>query len=164
MLVGVSRLGGSSTDSVRGTWPILSTSLVRSGRAAGWLRAIIAARRKNTLKTAEEIAAVIRQSIRGPRQKIDPATRTFQALRIAVNEELKSLEVALRRLPSCMQAGARLAIISFHSLEDRRVKDAFRENAAFETITRKPIRPSEMECQRNPRSRSARLRIAEIVA
>ncbi len=127
-------------------------------------RAIVAARRKNTLKTASEIATVIRQSIRGPRQKIDSATRTFQALRIAVNDELKSLEVALRRFPSCMQAGARLAVISFHSLEDRRVKDAFRENAAFETISRKPIRPSETECQRNPRSRSARLRVAQIVA
>jgi len=124
-------------------------------------RALVAARQQATLSSARDIADVVRRSIPGPRQKIDGATRSFQAFRIAVNEELKSLEIALRRLPACMHIGARLAVISFHSLEDRRAKDAFRENPSFAIITRKPIRPSEEEVHRNPRSRSARLRVAE---
>ncbi len=127
-------------------------------------RALVAARRTCDLQSAREIASVVRAAMRGPRQKIDPATRTFQALRIAVNEELKSLEIALRRLPACLRPGGRLAILSFHSLEDRRVKVAFREDDRFATISRKPIRPSEAEIHRNARSRSARLRVAERVA
>ncbi len=123
-------------------------------------RAIVAARKTSNLESAREIAAIVRAAMPGRRQKIDPATRTFQALRIAVNEELKSLELALRRLPACLNPGGRLAIISFHSLEDRRVKVAFREDDRFETISRKPVRPSAAEVQRNPRSRSARLRVA----
>lgn len=127
-------------------------------------RALVEARQGRELESAREIANIIRKSIRGPRGRIDGATRTFQALRIAVNEELKSLEIALRRIPECLHDGARIAIISFHSLEDRRVKDAFREDPRFETISRKPIRPGEAEIAQNPRSRSARLRVAEVVA
>ncbi len=126
-------------------------------------RALVAARQQKELRTASEIANVIRKAVRGPRERIDRATRTFQAFRIAVNEELKSLEIILRRAPECLHAGARIAIISFHSLEDRRVKDAFRENPYFETITGKPVRPTEDEIARNPRSRSARLRVARII-
>lgn len=127
-------------------------------------RALVEARQGRELESAKQIADIIRKSLRGPRGRIDGATRTFQALRIAVNEELKSLEIALRRIPECLHAGARIAIISFHSLEDRRVKDAFREDPRFETISRKPIRPGEAEIAQNPRSRSARLRVAEIAA
>ena len=94
-------------------------------------------------------------------ERIDPATRTFQALRIAVNEELKWLEVALRRLPECLKTGGRLAIISFHSLEDRPVKEAFRDDARLKVLTRRPIRASDEEVAVNPRSRSAKLRVAE---
>ena len=94
------------------------------------------------------------------RDRIDPATRTFQALRIAVNEELASLETALKEFPACLRPGGRLAVISFHSLEDRRVKEAFRDDARFHVLTRKPIRPSEEEVARNPRARSAKLRVA----
>jgi 16S rRNA (cytosine1402-N4)-methyltransferase len=94
-------------------------------------------------------------------ERIDPATRTFQALRIAVNDELKWLEVALRRLPDCLQPGGRLAVISFHSLEDRLVKESFRDDARLTVLTRRPIRPSDQEIAVNPRSRSAKLRVAE---
>jgi 16S rRNA (cytosine1402-N4)-methyltransferase len=128
-------------------------------------RAIADRRREREIATAEDLAGIVRRAI--PRSKhedrIDPATRTFQALRIAVNEELKSLETALKRLPDCLRAGGRLAIISFHSLEDRRVKEAFRDDARLKNMTRKPIRPSEAEVAANPRSRSAKLRVAERV-
>jgi 16S rRNA (cytosine1402-N4)-methyltransferase len=104
----------------------------------------------------------VRESVpRSRDERIDPATRTFQALRIAVNDELKWLEVALRRLPECLRQGGRIAIISFHSLEDRLVKEAFREDARLEVLTRRPVRPSEHEVHSNPRSSSAKLRLAE---
>jgi 16S rRNA (cytosine1402-N4)-methyltransferase len=123
----------------------------------------IAERRKvEPIRTASELARVIRGSVPRTRdERIDPATRTFQALRIFVNEELKWLEVALRRLPECLKPGGRLAIISFHSLEDRPVKEAFRDDARLKLLTRRPIRPSEEEIAINPRSRSAKLRVAE---
>ena len=125
-------------------------------------RGIVEARRANPIRTAAELARVVRQSV--PRfrdERIDPATRTFQALRIAVNEELKWLEVALRRSPDCLRPGGRLAVISFHSLEDRLVKEAFRGNDRLNVLTRRPIRPSEREVADNPRARSAKLRVAE---
>ena len=78
-----------------------------------------------------------------------------------MNEELKWLEVALRRLPECLDVGGRLAILSFHSLEDRLVKNAFRNDDRLEVLTRKPIRASDEETEANPRARSAKLRVAE---
>ncbi len=126
-------------------------------------RALVAARQDEELRSAAAIADIVRRAVPGPRGKIDKATRTFQGLRIAVNEELKSIEIALRRLPECMLAGSRVAVLSFHSLEDRIVKDAFRQNDGFETILRKPLRPTDAEIERNPRSRSAKLRVAEVV-
>jgi 16S rRNA (cytosine1402-N4)-methyltransferase len=124
--------------------------------------AIVRRRREKPLETSAELAELIRRSVpRTPGERIDPATRVFQALRIAVNEELKSLEIALRRVPACLNRGARLAIISFHSLEDRRVKEAFRGDDQLRVLTRKPIRATEEEVARNPRSRSAKLRVAE---
>ena len=125
-------------------------------------RAIVERRRQKPIRSARELAELVRKAVAGlpPAPRIDPATRTFQALRIAVNDELKSLEIALRRIPDCLKAGGRLAVISFHSLEDRRVKRAFREDSRFEVLTRKPIRPSSAETAANPRARSARLRVA----
>jgi len=124
--------------------------------------AIVTRRRERPIETAGELAEIVRRVV--PRsskgERIDPATRTFQALRITVNEELKSLEIALRRAPDCLRPGGRLAIISFHSLEDRRVKEAFRDDPRYEILTRKPIRPTEAEMANNPRSRSAKLRVA----
>jgi 16S rRNA (cytosine1402-N4)-methyltransferase len=128
-------------------------------------RNIVAQRRQRPIETAAELAALVRRSVpptRG-RQQIDPATRTFQALRIAVNEELKSLEIALRRLPECLATGGCLVVISFHSLEDRRVKEAFRDDDRYQVLTRKPVRPSDDEVFRNPRARSAKLRAARRV-
>ncbi len=125
-------------------------------------RAIAERRRQEPIETAGQLAEIVRRAIPGPRKRgqIDPATRTFQALRIAVNEELKSLEIALRRIPDCLQVGGCLGIISFHSLEDRRVKEAFRDDPRLEVATKKPVRPGDLECQDNPRSRSAKFRVA----
>lgn len=127
-------------------------------------RSIVERRRAGPITTASDLAEIVRRAYPPPRQrkeKIDPATRTFQALRIAVNQELKSLEIALRRLPELLKPAGRLAIISFHSLEDRQVKEAFRDDERYEALTRKPIRPNETELAINPRSRSAKLRIAK---
>jgi 16S rRNA (cytosine1402-N4)-methyltransferase len=125
-------------------------------------RHIVDIRRKTPIKTAADLAHAIRESVpRTKDERIDPATRTFQALRIAVNDELKWLEVALRRIPECLRVGGRLAVISFHSLEDRLVKKAFRGDVRLTVCTRRPIRPTEREVFANPRSRSARLRVAE---
>jgi 16S rRNA (cytosine1402-N4)-methyltransferase len=125
-------------------------------------RAVVERRRDKPIETAAELAELLRRCVpRSRQQRIDPATRTFQALRIAVNDELKSLEIALRRFPQVLRPGGRLAIISFHSLEDRRVKEAFRDDPRLETLTRKPLLPSIEEVQRNPRARSAKLRVAQ---
>jgi 16S rRNA (cytosine1402-N4)-methyltransferase len=96
--------------------------------------------------------------------KIHPATRTFQALRIRVNNELGEIQSLLNSAGSLLKPGGRLVLISFHSLEDRRVKDAFREASRtkeFEVLTKKPVVASEQEQMRNPRSRSAKMRAAE---
>ncbi len=119
-------------------------------------------RRYTQLRKANEIADLIRKVVpRSKNHSIDSATRTFQAFRIAVNEELKWIKVAIRRIAQRLQPGGRIAIISFHSLEDRLVKTGFRESADLRLLHSKPIRPSESEIVVNPRSRSSRLRVAE---
>lgn len=123
-------------------------------------RAIVARRARDHVWSAAELAELVRRCVGGRRERIDPATRTFQALRIAVNDELGHLQLGLRVLPDCLRPGGRLAIISFHSLEDRLVKEAFRHDRRLEALTRKPIRPTPAEVAENPRSRSARLRVA----
>ena len=108
------------------------------------------------------MAEIVRRSVPRGRdaERIDPATRTFQALRIAVNDELGALEEGLKVFPSCLAVGGRVVVISFHSLEDRIVKQAFRDDSRYEVLTKKPIRPSEAEQAANVRSRSAKLRAA----
>jgi 16S rRNA (cytosine1402-N4)-methyltransferase len=131
----------------------------RSRRIA---RAIVRAR---PISTTAELAAVVSAaapSMKG--DKIHPATRTFQALRIRVNNELGEIRSLLQSAPSLLKPGGRLVLISFHSLEDRQVKDAFRDGGRdriYEVLTRKPVVAEEQEQMRNPRSRSAKLRAAE---
>ncbi len=133
-------------------------------------RAIVAAAAGAGIGTTAELAAVVRRAARyRGRSRIDPATRTFQALRIWVNRELDGLDAFLRAAAGRLRAGARLAVISFHSLEDRIVKRTLRElerggELALRLLTRKPLRPAEEELARNPRARSARLRAAWRVA
>jgi 16S rRNA (cytosine1402-N4)-methyltransferase len=118
---------------------------------------------RRPLQTTTALAEVISQSV-PPKYRygrIHPATRVFQALRIAVNEEIKSLETFLQKAPTWLLPGGRIAIISFHSLEDRLVKHAFKESPLLQVITKKPITAQEDELATNPRSRSAKLRIAE---
>lgn len=126
---------------------------------------IVEQRRSDPIRTASQLAELVRSCVpRSRGHNIDPATRTFQALRIAVNGELDALQTALKRLPAYLKPGGRLAIISFHSLEDRIVKQAFREDERLNAITRKPTIASEEESSRNPRARSAKLRVAERIA
>lgn len=97
-------------------------------------------------------------------ERIHPATRTFQAIRIFVNRELDDLRALLEAAPQVLKPGGRLAVISFHSLEDRIVKDALRDGAregVWRILTKKPVTASQQEIDRNPRSRSAKLRAAE---
>lgn len=126
-------------------------------------RSIVARRSKLPFQTTLDLAHVIVQSI--PRRfhgrHLHPATKTFQALRIAVNREMDNLRNALDRLPSCLKPQGRFCVISFHSLEDRMAKDTFRSHALLKNLTKKPITPSDNEISVNPRSRSAKLRIAE---
>jgi 16S rRNA (cytosine1402-N4)-methyltransferase len=124
-------------------------------------RQVVAQRRASPVKTAEQLAELVRGTVpRAKHERIDPATRTFQALRIAVNEELKWLAVALRRLPDCLRPGGRIVVISFHSLEDRLVKESFRDDDRLDVLTRRPVRATEHETSANPRARSAKLRAA----
>ena len=128
----------------------------------GIARAIVAARQRRHLETTGELAEVVRRAAgRSRRAGLDPATCTFQALRIAVNGELDDLEGALEALAQCLAPGGRLVVIAFHSLEDRPVKHTLRKLAAregFTLLTKKAVRPSEAETRDNPRARSARLR------
>jgi 16S rRNA (cytosine1402-N4)-methyltransferase len=133
----------------------------RSRRIA---RAIVRARPITTTAELARIVSAAAPSMKG--DKIHPATRTFQALRIRVNNELGEIESLLKSAPSLLKPGGRLVLISFHSLEDRLVKDAFREasrNKVFEVLTKKPVVAAEQEQLRNPRSRSAKLRAAQKV-
>jgi 16S rRNA (cytosine1402-N4)-methyltransferase len=133
----------------------------RSRRIA---RAIV---RSRPIRTTRQLADVISAAARPmKKERIHPATRTFQALRIFVNRELDDLRVLLQAAPQVLKPGGRLVIISFHSLEDRMVKDAMREGAKlgrYRILTKKPVTPGEEELDRNPRSRSAKLRAVERV-
>jgi len=123
---------------------------------------LVAERRKQRIVSTDQLVALVDQAVprRFQPQKIHPATKVFQALRIAVNRELDSLAQVLLDGPGLLKPGARFCVISFHSLEDRLVKKAFRENPLLEVVTPKPITPGRAECLRNPRARSAKLRIA----
>jgi 16S rRNA (cytosine1402-N4)-methyltransferase len=124
-------------------------------------RRIVARRRTDPFETTTELANLIRRVLpRSRGHRIDPATRVFQALRIAVNDELGALERFLANLPGCLRPRGKVVVISFHSLEDRLVKRAFRNRERFEELTRKPVQASAQEVRNNPRARSAKLRAA----
>lgn len=130
-------------------------------------RAIVHARESGPLETTAHLAAIVRRAV--PRRgysRIDPATRTFQALRIWVNRELENVDEFLKTVARHLQTGARLVVITFHSLEDRIVKHTLRalaqgEQAPVRILTKKPMTPQPDELERNPRARSAKLRSAE---
>ena len=124
-------------------------------------RKVVETRRTSPIRTARELVDLVRRCVPRSADRIDPATRTFQVLRIAVNDELGELERVLRIAPDYLKPGGRAAIISFHSLEDRIVKEAFRDDPRWQIITKKPIVATETEVAGNPRSRSAKLRVAE---
>jgi 16S rRNA (cytosine1402-N4)-methyltransferase len=130
-------------------------------------RKIADARRIAPITSTEQLADLVRSAIPsrgGAPDKIDPATRTFMALRMAVNDELPNLDALLRQAPEHLVKGGRLGVISFHSGEDRRVKQAFRsaeQTGHVSIITKKPISPDDHETVRNPRARSAKLRVIE---
>lgn len=136
---------------------------------------------RRPLETTQELAQVVEQAVGGTRGRIHPATKTFQALRIAVNHELENLELALEQAVNLLGNGGRIVVISFHSLEDRLVKGFFRREAQWcicppgmpacicghtprlKVLSKKVFRPSPVEVQTNPRSRSARMRVAEYI-
>lgn len=128
-------------------------------------RGIVDARDRGRLATTSDLAEAVTGILGGRRGKIHPATRTFQALRIAVNDEMANLRSALEDIPSLLMQGGRFCVVSYHSLEDRQVKLSFKERARgkdrWQLITKHPVRPSDEERRSNPRSRSARMRTLE---
>ena len=124
-------------------------------------RAIVRARRQSRIRRTVELAEIIRRAVPAGRRRLHPARRSFQAIRILINAEMQHLERFLGTLPDLLGPGGRCVIISYHSLEDRRVKHAFQagvHDGAYEWLARKPLRPSSQEVSSNPRSRSARVR------
>jgi len=126
-------------------------------------RAIVNARRRRPVESCKELADIISRAV-GRRGRIHPATRTFQAIRIEVNRELEELTAAIEEGASLLEKGGRLCVLSYHSLEDRIVKNAFKKLAKegrFMIVTRKPVVPGQAEQRANPSSRSAKMRVGE---
>jgi 16S rRNA (cytosine1402-N4)-methyltransferase len=126
-------------------------------------RRVVEERKKEPIRTTGQVAEIVRRAIPGHARAgpINPATRVFQALRIAVNDELGQLETALAAIPGLLEPGGRAAVVSFHSLEDRRVKWAFKRHPQLNVLTKKPVMATAEEAASNPRSRSAKLRVVE---
>ncbi len=130
-------------------------------------RTIVRQRAMHPIETTGDLREVVLKAVpsrKGKGERIHPATRTFQAIRIAVNRELENISIVLKKCIDLLAPGGRIAVIAFHSLEDRIVKQQFRDwakDGKVKLIFKKPLRPSEKECQENPRARSARLRVAQ---
>jgi len=131
-------------------------------------RGLVEARRRGAPSTTVELARVVARLVPKREPGIHPATRTFQALRIAVNHELDNIERGLDEIPKLLKPGGRFCVVSYHSLEDRLVKTSFREKKKdprnWVVVTPRPIRPSADEVRRNPRARSAKMRVLEAAA
>lgn len=158
---------GLTASDIVNSWS--SDDLIRMLRVYGEERyakriadSIVQARRSARIVGTLDLAAIIRQAVPGSYEhgRIHPATRTFQALRIAVNDELEALREAISGCAKTLRIGGRIAVITFHSLEDRIVKHELR-TSDWKPLEKKPIYPSEQELAENPRSRSAKLRSAE---
>ncbi len=165
----LSRTGPTAAD-ILNSWDESAIGLILHGfgeeRFSKQIAKAIVERRKAKPfeRTTDLVEAVLSVKPRHFRDKIHPATKAFQALRIAVNSELDALEEGLAKSFKCLKAGGRIAVISFHSLEDRIVKNFFRDRAKegrARLITKKPIVPTDKEVEENPRSRSAKLRVIE---
>jgi 16S rRNA (cytosine1402-N4)-methyltransferase len=122
---------------------------------------IVLRRKKKKINTTTELAEIVKVVYPKKRFRIHPATRTFQALRIFVNDELNNLKKGLEEATNSLKKGGRIAVISFHSLEDRIVKNFFKENSSLKIVNKKVITPAEIEKKLNPDSSSAKLRVAE---
>ncbi len=163
----------TAQDLVGGLSPSDLEALLREYGDERWAgkiaRNIVRRRQTAPIRTTGELVRVIEQSVPRPRGRIHPATRTFQALRISVNEELDNLKALLDTAPDFLRSKGRLCIISYHSLEDRIVKNLFRqwtrggkgEEKPFALLTPKPVCPAAEEVTRNPRARSAKLRAVQ---
>lgn len=125
-------------------------------------RFLVQARQETPITTTTQLASIVAEAV--PRKyhphKVHVATKVFQALRIAVNAELNNVTSLLANAPTVLRPGGRFCVITFHSLEDRIVKQAFSRNPAYKVLTKHPVEPSDTEVERNPRSRSAKLRVA----
>lgn len=162
----MSRTGPSAADLVNGLEPEeLASAIYEYGEerhSRRIARAIAAARERAPIRSTLELAEVVRRAYPGGHARgIHPARRTFQALRILVNDELGALRDGLAGARELLRPGGRLAVISFHSLEDRIVKRALRDDAGWRPLSKRPLEPTPEEQARNPRSRSAKLRAAE---
>jgi 16S rRNA (cytosine1402-N4)-methyltransferase len=120
----------------------------------------VEARKKKPIDTAKELADLVAK-VKWRRGRIHPATKTFQAIRIETNQELENLKTGVESAIEMLNPKGRIGVISFHSLEDRIMKETFRNSPVLTVLTKKPIRPERKEALTNPRSRSAKLRIAE---
>lgn len=160
-----------TAERVVNEYPEKELEKVISGYGEEWrarrvARAIAAQRRKGRIRTCSELAEIVSRALGGRRGKTHPATRTFQALRIEVNDEMEEIRRGLESSLGMVRPGGRLVAISYHSLEDRIVKQFMKESkdkGRLRVLTKKPLRPSSEEVNANPSARSARLRAGEVV-
>lgn len=161
--------GGISAADIVNTWPLdkLETVLIQYGeerRANAIALAILKFRRQEKITTTEQLKKIVEDVYHGKRGKIHPATQTFQALRIACNQELESVTQLLNNLDIILKKGARAAVLTFHSLEDRLVKNHFKllaQGGNYRVLTKHALVPSYEEIRQNKRARSAKLRVIE---
>jgi 16S rRNA (cytosine1402-N4)-methyltransferase len=160
---------GRTAEEIVNRWPEheLAGLLYRYGEEHDSRRIARAIVRNRPIRDTGHLATVVAGGLKRGRRKLHPATKTFLALRIAVNRELEELEQFLDQAPATLSSGGRCVILSYHSLEDRAVKHTFRrcaQQGVLRVLTKKVIKPSEAECAANPRARSAKMRVAEKIA